>query len=250
MKNEYFDIEGTLEIHSNKLSFSNQPKLIDSKYSLLQNSSKLAKIFSFLNIVECKLNSYMRLVYSTSLYEIVLFCISIFLYVSLPPTPISLFYFLIVVFHLVKGLIGLVLLNSLPKTYQICEHYTWEMSHTKLSDDKKDLVESIKNSGKEVMVSGLLNSKCWITSYFVLNIIGIVLDFIIFWLFFYSNSSTQIYLLESSIFLMIIVLFFGGLIYFFWFITIKFSFSTEVSDMIKQTLTGSSKLLEEYIRQL
>ena len=46
---------------------------------------------------------------------------------------------------------------------------------------------------------------------------------------------------------MIIVLFIGSLLYFFWFITLGFSFSTELSDVIKKMLLGQTKELEEWI---
>ena len=193
MKNECFDIEGSLLLRppTHKLLNSDLPAISSSKFSLLQNSSRLAKVFSFLSLIECKLNSYIRLVYSTSMYEISLFFLSIFLFVSLPSQPISLFYFLIIVFHFAKAITGLVLLNCIPKTYQMCEHFTWEVSHQigvgknvkevgnesdRSNENQKNLLKAINTSSKSVITSGLVNSRCWIMTYFILNVLALCID--------------------------------------------------------------------------
>ena len=248
MKIECFDIEGTLLVrkNSNKYNPAHPITISDSKFSLLQNSARLAKIFSFLSLVEIKLNNFMRLVYSTSLYEIGLFLISIFLFVSLPSYPLHLLYFLIVILHLLKAAFGLILLNILPKTYQVCEHFTYEITKSK-DYEEKDLIANIKASCKDILLSGLFNSKCWLNVYFVFNLIAISVTFGFFCIYYYTFSDSELLLLESSVFLMLIILFVGSLLYFFWFATIGYSFSEELAPIIQKAIVGQTKDLEDYI---
>ena len=69
--------------------------------------------------VEIKFNSLIKLIYNTSLYEITLWIITFLLFIS---NPKDMYYTWILIVHILKAILGLFLLNKIPKTFEIIEN--------------------------------------------------------------------------------------------------------------------------------
>ena len=92
---------------------------VSQEFHPIQKNGKLFKFILYTTTVEIKFNSLIRLIYNTSILEIALWILGFTLFVA-SPRDMYLIWFLIV--HIAKGILGMLLLNKMPKTYEILEN--------------------------------------------------------------------------------------------------------------------------------
>ena len=92
---------------------------VSQDFQPIQKDSKLFKFILYTTKVEIKFNSLIRLIYNTSIFEITLWVIGFILFIA-SPKDMYLIWFLVV--HIAKGILGMVLLNRMPKTHEILEN--------------------------------------------------------------------------------------------------------------------------------
>ena len=92
---------------------------VSNDFEPIQKDGKLFKFILYTTKVEIKFNSLIRLIFNTSIFEMAMWVLGFLLFIA-SPKDMYLVWFLIV--HVAKGAIGLILLNKMPKTYEILEN--------------------------------------------------------------------------------------------------------------------------------
>ncbi len=265
MSNECYDIEGSLVDIKNpsKMLFYNDEHsscIVNhcsstTSGSFINRPARLTRLISVMSQAETKYNSYMRVLLSTSLYEIGLFFASLYLFISLPYSSVNVFLFIVLLFHFIKAIIGMSLINQLPKTYEICENFSSELYTVDTegvegsAKEPKDLLETVKYTLKKFIIKGLEDCRPLVSAYFFINIFAVTIDVATFIIYYVAYSFYNTILMQGTILLIIIVLFAGSLIYFLWFALLKFSFEDEVAAMIKKVLSGNPRDLQAYVKE-
>ena len=103
---EIADIEGL------SIEKKDDKNLLDDSYKdefqPIQKNTKLFKYILYTSKVEIKSNSFIKMVYTTSVLEIALWIVGLLLFISNPRNFYAIWILLI---HLTKGILGLILLN-------------------------------------------------------------------------------------------------------------------------------------------
>jgi len=155
-----------------------------------KNSEKLFfwKFLIYNSKIEMNYDQFTQIIFWNSIFEIIFFVfsfISIFLI-----SPVFLIFFV----HFIRSIIGLVLICKLPLTHQVIENISGyeneslnEISN-KLTIEFRRLLEKTENS-----------VKCLLIAYFIMSIIGILIDLVSFIILMVSlniYSKSSIYFLQ------------------------------------------------------
>ena len=125
---------------------------VSQDFQPIQKDGKLFKFILYTTKVEIKFNSLIRLIYNTSIFEISLWVLGFFLFIA-SPKDMYLIWFLVV--HIGKGVIGIILLNKMPKTYEIMENVA---KNPNFDEDK--IIDLIKKEIKETFILKWEENKC------------------------------------------------------------------------------------------
>lgn len=158
---------------------------------------------------EIKVHEFYDLVRFSNQTEISLWILSLVLYFNSPPNFTNVFVWLHII-HIVRGIIGFIILIKLPRSYMVVEamkNIPEKEMETKLFND------IARGIIKEIVIDPMQKMKGWLIVYFILTFINFVFDVIDF-LFILSNidkhgqeNNTKIILLS---FLIIAFLYLGN----------------------------------------
>jgi hypothetical protein len=171
------------------------------------------------------------MVYSTSILEIALWIVGLLLFIA---TPKNFYMIWVLIVHLFKGILGLILLNNLPKTYEIMDSL-----YKKENLDEEKIIETIDLIIKETFLERWNENKTKLFIYFCFTIFCLLTDTVIFFVQLFLFGNPGYFLMQVVIMFLIIVFFISDVIYFLWFITLRFSFPSEMVNPIYNAITGS-----------
>ncbi len=178
--------------------FPQQPGISDD-YHPIQKNTKLLKFILYTTKVEIKANSFMRMIYGISILELLLWFVAFLLFCSSPTT-----YYLVwaIIFHVGRGILGLILITNFPKTYEILENLS---KNPNFEEDR--ILDMIQEQLKETFSARFTENKTKLVTYLVFSCLCLVIDFIIFWVQMFNNNDN--YALMQISFMFIITVFLG-----------------------------------------
>jgi len=180
------------------------------------------------------------MLYSTSILEIALWLVCVLLYIV---SPRKLYLIWALSLHVAKGIFGLYLLGIMPKTNDVIEAL-----YKKESLDENNLAETSEQLMKEIFMQKWEANKTKLLSYFIINIVSLLIDCVIFFIQLIKFGDINYFTSQASLLLIIIVFFITDIIYFLWFATIRFSFPEYMISPIINAIIGSVNELSEIFR--
>jgi hypothetical protein len=194
------DLEGLDDTKKNEnkrmLSFD------EDNYQPIQKNSRLFKFILYTSKIEIKSNSLMKLVYNTSLFEIFLWIIGFLMFMVVPG---KLYLIWVLIGHLLKGILGLILLSHIPKTYEIIENLS---KNPNFEEDK--IMDLIHTQIRETFLERWTANRRKLLLYLIATIVSLVIDLIIFIVQICLFGNPNYFLMEST-FLSIVFVFISNL---------------------------------------
>ena len=207
----------------------------------IQKDGKLFKFILYTTKVEIKFNSLIRLIYNTSIFEMAMWVLGFLLFIA-SPKDMYLIWFLVV--HIAKGAIGLILLNNMPKTYEILENVAKNPNF-----EESKIIELIEKEIKDFFIIKWGESRNKFFLYLVSTIACLVIDLIIFIAQVSAFGKEEWLLMQTCMLFTILVFIITDVIYFLWFFTLQFTFPPEIMNPIKKAIFGSIGDLSTLVKQ-
>ena len=207
----------------------------------IQKDGKLFKFILYTTKVEIKFNSLIRLIYNTSIFEMAMWVLGFLLFIA-SPKDMYLIWFLVV--HIAKGAIGLILLNNMPKTYEILENVAKNPNF-----EESKIIELIEKEIKDFFIIKWGESRNKFFLYLVSTIACLVIDLIIFIAQVSAFGKDEWLLMQTCMLFTILVFIITDVIYFLWFFTLQFTFPPEIMNPIKKAIFGSIGDLSNLVKQ-
>ena len=217
---------------------------VSQDFQPIQKDGKLFKFILYTTKVEIKFNSLIRLIYNTSIFEIALWIIGFLLFVA---SPKDMYLIWILIVHIGKGVIGIILLNKMPKTYEIMENVAKNPNF-----DESKIIELIEKEIKDFFLIKWEENKNKFFIYLISTIVCLVIDLIIFIAQVSAFGKNEWLLMQTCMLFTILIFIITDVIYFLWFFTLQFTFPPEIMNPIKKAIFGSigdlSLLLKQKLR--
>jgi uncharacterized membrane protein (DUF373 family) len=179
----------------------NEQNIIDKSIynkNLKTNQEKIAfwKFLMYGTKAEVHINSIQALLYWVSIMELFLFALGLALFIS-SPNNFAIFWAFIT--HVVRAILGLILLKRLPGTHLVIEELK-EYEDSTIQDVENNILQLYKNmlSNNEKSIGRIL---LW---YFIFTIIDIIMDNIVFF-YLQQKWSNATYGLQNFFALILIV---------------------------------------------
>ena len=211
------------------------------QYIPIQKNTKLFKYILYTTKIEVKFNSLVKFVYTISLLEIIMWIVGFFVFCS---APSDLYLIWVLIVHIIKGGLGLYLLNKMPKTYEILENVAKNPNF-----EESKIIELIEKEIKEFFIIKWGESKNKFFLYLVSTITCLVIDIIIFIAQVSAFGKEEWLLMQTCMLFTILVFIITDVIYFLWFFTLQFTFPPEIMNPIKKAIFGSIGDLSTLVRQ-
>ena len=205
----------------------------------IQKDGKLFKFILYTTKVEIKFNSLIKLIYNTSIMEIALWILGFLLYLA-SPKDIYLILFLLV--HMFKGVAGIIILNKMPKTYEILEKVAENPNF-----DEKKIIDLLKKKTNDSFVEKWEDNKNMFYTYMIFNIICI--DSIIFIAQTVSFGKEEWLLIQTCMLFTMAIFIISDVIYFLWAFTLNFTFTPKIFNPIKKEVFGKMGDLKDLVQQ-
>ena len=197
-----------------------------------QNKLKIdtSEFLSFSLKVELLFQTLQSYLYWISTVEFVIFLVLFFMYCSSPKTLSKIWWY---IFHFFRGIVGLIIIYYLPKTYQIIDNLR-EIPDI-LDKLKSDLIRSFF----DLLQPHKKKLKMFLMCYFTLTMFCTVIDIMMFCVFapdigIVENGKPFFFMLLSSI-----IFIYTDFIYFSFFSSFKFYFNKKQHDDIQRaTIIG------------
>ena len=211
------------------------------QYIPIQKNTKLFKYILYTTKIEVKFNSLVKFVYTISLLEIIMWIVGFFIFCS---SPSDLYLIWVLIVHIVKGGLGLYLLNKMPKTYEIMENVAKNPDF-----DENKITDQINEQIKEIFITRFSEKKCYFYAYLLSNIICLVIDFVILLVQVIVFGDDDWILMQTCMLFIMVIYIISDVIYFLWYFTLQFSLPDEIIEPIREALFGSITKLNEFINK-
>jgi hypothetical protein len=166
----------------------------------IQKNTKLLKFILYTTKIEIKTNSFMRMIYGVSILEIMLWTVLLLLFFI---SPSNYYLVWILIFHLGRGILGIILINKFPKTYEILDNLSKNPNF-----EESKILEMVEQQINETFSTRFADNRVFLIVYLIFSSISLVVDFIIFFVQLFANSAT--YPLIQISFMFIITIFIGN----------------------------------------
>ena len=206
----------------------------------IQKDGKLFKFILNTTKIEIKFNSLIRLIYNTSLFEISLWVLGFLLFIA---SPKDMYLIWILIVHIGKAIIGLHLLDKIPKTYEILENVASDPNF-----DESKIMDLLKIELKNSFLAKWTENKTKFLIYLISTCICLVIDFIIFIAQVSAFGKDEWLLMQTCMLFTILVFIITDVIYFLWFFTLEFTFPPEIMKPIKKAIFGSMGDLVQLVK--
>ena len=214
---------------------------VSQDFQPIQKDGKLFKFILYTTKVEIKFNSLIRLIYNTSIFEIALWIVGFLLFIS---SPKDMYLIWILIVHIAKGVIGIILLNKMPKTYEIMENVARNPNF-----DENKIIELIEKEIKDFFMIKWEENKNKFFIYLISTIVCLVIDLIIFIAQVSAFGKDEWLLMQTCMLFTILIFIITDVIYFLWFFTLQFTFPPEIMIPIKKAIFGSISDLSSLVKQ-
>ena len=214
---------------------------VSNDFEPIQKDGKLFKFILYTTKVEIKFNSLIRLIFNTSIFEMAMWVLGFLLFIA-SPKDMYLVWFLIV--HVAKGAIGLILLNKMPKTYEILENVAKNPNF-----EESKIIELIEKEIKDFFIIKWGENRNKFFLYLVSTITCLVIDLVIFIAQVSAFGKEEWLLMQTCMLFTILVFIITDVIYFLWFFTLQFTFPPEIMNPIKKAIFGSIGDLSNLVKQ-
>ena len=214
---------------------------VSNDFEPIQKDGKLFKFILYTTKVEIKFNSLIRLIYNTSIFEMAMWVLGFLLFIA-SPKDMYLIWFLVV--HIAKGAIGLILLNKMPKTYEILENVAKNPNF-----EESKIIELIEKEIKDFFIIKWGENRNKFFLYLVSTITCLVIDLIIFIAQVSAFGKEEWLLMQTCMLFTILVFIITDVVYFLWFFTLQFTFPPEIMNPIKKAIFGSIGDLSNLVKQ-
>lgn len=234
--NEY-DINNNEGFNNNDINNnSSVNSVIDTRRIYEENRKRnkmkidTTEFMSYCVKVELLFQTLQSYLYWISLIELVIFLVLFFMYCSSPKSLSKMWWY---IFHFFRGIIGIVIIYFLPKTYQIIENLK------EIPDILNQLKTKLIQSFFDLLQPNKKKLKILLLCYFSLTILCTVIDIMIFCVFapdigIAENGKPFIFMLFSSI-----IYIYSDFIYFSFFSSFKYYFNKRQHDEIQRaTIIG------------
>ena len=214
---------------------------VSNDFEPIQKDGKLFKFILYTTKVEIKFNSLIRLIFNTSIFEMAMWVLGFLLFIA-SPKDMYLVWFLIV--HVAKGAIGLILLNKIPKTYEILENVAKNPNF-----EESKIIELIEKEIKDFFIIKWGENRNKFFLYLVSTITCLVIDLVIFIAQVSAFGKEEWLLMQTCMLFTILVFIITDVVYFLWFFTLQFTFPPEIMNPIKKAIFGSIGDLSTLVKQ-
>ena len=214
---------------------------VKEDFEPIQKDGKLFKFILYTTKVEIKFNSLIRLIYNTSIFEMALWVLGFLLFIA---SPKDMYLIWILIVHIAKGVMGLILLNRMPKTYEILENVAKNPNF-----DESKIIELIEKEIKDFFIEKWGENKSKFFIYLISTIGCLVIDLIIFIAQITAFGKNEWLLMQTCMLFTILVFIISDVIYFLWFFTLQFTFPPEIMNPIKKAIFGSIGDLSSLVRE-
>lgn len=213
---------------------------VSQEFEPIQKDGKLFKFILYTTKVEIKFNSLVRLVYNTSIFEIAIWVLGFLLFIA---SPKDMYLIWILIIHIGKAILGLILLDKMPKTFEILENVAKNPNF-----DESKIIELIEKEIKDSFLQKWGINKGKFFGYLVSTIICLAIDLIIFIVQLCAFGKEDLHLMQTCMIFTILIFIITDVIYFLWFFTLRFTFPKEILDPIKKAIFGSIDDLKSYAK--
>ena len=214
---------------------------VKEDFEPIQKDGKLFKFILYTTKVEIKFNSLIRLIYNTSIFEMALWVLGFLLFIA---SPKDMYLIWILIVHIAKGVMGLILLNRMPKTYEILENVAKNPNF-----DESKIIELIEKEIKDFFIEKWGENRSKFFIYLICTIGCLVIDLIIFIAQITAFGKNEWLLMQTCMLFTILVFIISDVIYFLWFFTLQFTFPPEIMNPIKKAIFGSIGDLSSLVRE-
>ena len=234
--NEY-DINNNEGFNNNDINNnSSVNSVIDTRRIYEENRKRnkmkidTTEFMSYCVKVELLFQTLQSYLYWISLIELVIFLVLFFMFCSSPKSLSKIWWY---IFHFFRGLIGIVIIYLLPKTYQIIENLK------EIPDILNQLKASLIKSFFDLLQPNKKKLKILLLCYFSLTTLCTVIDIMMFCVFapdigIAENGKPFVFMLFSSI-----IYIYSDFIYFSFFSSFKYYFNKKQHDEIQRaTIIG------------
>ena len=204
---------------------------VNQDFQPIQKDGKLFKFILYTTKVEIKFNSLVRLIYNTSILEIALWILGFTLFIA---SPRDMYLIWILVVHIAKGTLGMILLNKMPKTYEILENVAQNPNF-----DESKIIDLIEMQIKDSFLNKWEQNKNLFLFYLISTYINLFIDVVIFIAQIFGFGKDEWLLMQTCMVFTILVFIITDIIYFLWYLTLQFTFPPEIMNPIKKAISGS-----------
>lgn len=195
------DMDDQIDMRSFEGGKNEHKRMLDDSmmddYSPIQKNSRLFKFILYTSKVEIKSNSLMKMIYSTSLFELALWVVGLLLFIT---SPSNMYLIWVLIIHLVKAILGLILLNAMPKTYEIIENLARNPNF-----EEEKIMELITAQVRETFMERWTQNKNKLLWYLIANIFCLIVDIVIFIVQVVIFGRDEWFLMQTSLLFIIIV---------------------------------------------
>ena len=202
--NEFLDIEAGSQSNKENINLLNES--VHENYSPIHKNAKLLKFILYTTKIEIKANSLIRMIYVTSLLEFCLWLIGFLLFLSSPHT---MYLIMVLIIHPFKAIAGFILLNNMPKTYEVIENVCRNPNFK-----EEEIMNLIKEQIKEMFMNRWTEKKKSLMFYFIMTILNLIFDVVIFIVQIVIFGNLTLLLMESTM-LFIVLIFLSKFFIFF-----------------------------------
>ena len=217
-------------VNSNLNSMTDIKKIYEENKRRNKMKIDTTEFMSYCVKVELLFQTLQSYLYWISLIELVIFLVSFFMFCSSPKSLSKIWWY---IFHFFRGLIGIVIIYLLPKTYQIIENLK------EIPDILNQLKASLIKSFFDLLQPNKKKLKILLLCYFSLTTLCTVIDIMMFCVFapdigIAENGKPFVFMLFSSI-----IYIYSDFIYFSFFSSFKYYFNKKQHDEIQRaTIIG------------
>jgi hypothetical protein len=190
-----------INIDSNSIVSRDEINLLSESvhedYKPIHKNANLLKFILYTTKFEIKSNSLIKMIFTTSLFEFFLWFVGFLLFISSPST---MYLIMVLIIHPVKAIAGFILLNNIPKTYEIIENAS---KNPNFKED--EIIDLIKDQIKEMFVQRWTDKKKSLLVYFLITILALIFDVIIFIVQIIIFGNIKLLLMESTMMLIILI---------------------------------------------
>ena len=204
---------------------------VSQDFQPIQKDAKLFKFILYTTKIEIKFNSLIRLIYNTSIFEIILWVLGFTLFIA---SPKDMYLIWILIVHIAKGILGMMLLNRMPKTYEILENVAQNPNF-----DENKIIDLIEMEIKDSFLNKWEQNKNIFFIYAISTCVNLLIDFIIFLAQIFAFGKDEWLLMQTCMIFTILIFIITDVIYFLWYITLQFTFPPEIMNPIKKAIYGS-----------